>query len=313
MRHRIVALLLLVSTVSFAQRMNQCGFKIPDNIMLPNSFQSVYEARDIIVAMLDSIGWKENFNIQEQPNISNAYATIMNGKRFIIYDNDFLEKIDYAAATKWASISVLAHEMGHHYKNHVVDGQGSTPPKEIEADYFSGFAMNRMGASLNESIVAMQKIASDQGSTSHPPKDQRIAAITQGWNQAQKTRTTTAAGPVLPPKTNVPPPPAPTKPVDTKPTTAPPATTPADDPSWIYLTNTFSQTLTVYLSDDGRKFEALELKPNEPFVFKFDIYNYGWMRLTNTATARPYKLFHNKDYSIIWSRRSKNWIIVEIP
>jgi predicted metalloprotease len=67
------------------------------------------------------------------------YATIIQHRRYIVYDNDFLENLDQYAGTKWASISVLAHEMGHHYRNHVIDRSGSTPPKEIEADYFSGY------------------------------------------------------------------------------------------------------------------------------------------------------------------------------
>jgi deoxyhypusine synthase len=86
--------------------------------------------------MLDSINWKQNFNLREQNGINNAYATIIRNQRYIIYDNIFLENLDSYAKTKWASISVLAHEMGHHYRNHVIDAAGSTPPKEIEADYF---------------------------------------------------------------------------------------------------------------------------------------------------------------------------------
>ncbi len=70
--------------------------------------------------------------MREQNGIQNAYATIINRARWIVYDNDFLENLDAYTATKWASISVLAHEMGHHYYNHVVSSSGSTPPKEIE-------------------------------------------------------------------------------------------------------------------------------------------------------------------------------------
>jgi hypothetical protein len=78
--------------------------------------------------MLDTIKWQENFRIKEQPNIQKAYATIINSMRWIIYDNEFLESLDTYASTKWASISVLAHEIGHHYYNHVIKNQGSTHP-----------------------------------------------------------------------------------------------------------------------------------------------------------------------------------------
>lgn len=54
------------------------------------------------------------------------------------------QNLDGYAGTKWPSLSVLAHEMGHHYRNHTIDRRGSTPPKEIEADYFSGYVMAKL-------------------------------------------------------------------------------------------------------------------------------------------------------------------------
>jgi hypothetical protein len=143
---------------------NQCGIVPPKS--LSSTFSSVYEAKDYINTMLDSINWKQNFTVREQNGINNAYATIISNKRYIIYDNDFLENLDEYARTKWASVSVLAHEMGHHYRNHVIDSKGSTPPKEIEADYFSGYVMEKLGATLSEARAAMNQIASPQASSS---------------------------------------------------------------------------------------------------------------------------------------------------
>ena len=70
--------------------------------------------------------------------------------------------------------------------------------------------------------------------------------------------------------------------------------------------------ITVYLSDDARKYTAVPLKTTQPFVFKFDIYNYGWMRFANTNQARVFKLLHGKDYAIIWSRRTNSWTLIEV-
>lgn len=319
MRKIVTLLLILVSVSAVAQqrRVNQCGIIIPDNVMLPpNRFASVYEARDYLQRMLDTIGWKQNFQVREENNINNAYATMINGRRWIIYDNTFLEKLDYVAGTKWASISVLAHELGHHYRNHVVDGKGSTPPKEIEADYISGYIMARFGASLDEAKAAMQKIATDYGSSSHPPKNERLTAITQGWNYAKglkpdPTHPTGQGTPAPQPQTGGVG--SSTQQPPQNPPAAPPTTNPQTDLSWIYLQHYGDQPITVYLSDDGRKFEPVDLKPGEPFVFKFEIYQYGWMRLTNSPTAKIFRLSHNRDYSIVWSRRNKNWMVVEIP
>jgi hypothetical protein len=298
---------LISTTPSFAQQVNSCGFKIPPK-SLASKFQSVYEARDILKNMLDTIKWKENFSIREQNGINNAYATILQNKRWIIYDNDFLENLDTYAATKWASISVLAHEVGHHYYNHVVSGKGSTVPTEIEADAFSGYMMNKLGGTLAQSIAAMKTIATDRASSTHPAKADRIASITKGWNMAMNETKNTGVG------------------NNGNPTTGGGGNTgnpgtggtgtntdPATDPSWIALSFNSTKTETVYLSDDGKNYQPAEIKTGEPFVFKFEIYNYGWLRLPYYNGTRIFKLMHGRDYTIVWNRRTKNLTVVEVP
>jgi len=298
--------ILLVSPVS-AQKVTGCGFKVPPRSLIKTKFQSVYEAKTILQNMLDTIQWKENFSIREHNGIRNAYATIINRVRWIIYDNDFLEDVDAYAATKWASVSVLAHEMGHHYYNHVVSSGGSTPPKEIEADAFSGYVMAKLGASLQQSIAAMQSIASDRASSSHPAKRDRIDAISRGWNSAKATATNPSNPiPTNPNSGN------PTNPGNPNPAN-PGDTNPANDPSWIGLSVQSNKTEIVLLSDDGKNFQQAEIKAGEPFIFKFEIYNYGWLRLKYYNGYRTFKLLHGKDYSILWNRRTGNWTVTEVP
>lgn len=295
---------LLVITAP-AQQVNNCGFKIPPKSLIAK-FQSVYEARDIVKNMLDTIKWKQNFLLREQNGINNAYATILQNKRWIIYDNDFLENIDTYAATKWASISVLAHEMGHHYYNHVVSGRGSTIPTEIEADGFSGYMMNKLGATLAQSIAAMKTIATDKASSTHPAKADRVASITKGWNAAlNETKNTGTTGVGNTGNTNTG--------GNTGNTGTNTNTDPATDPSWIALNFQSTKTETVYLSDDGKNYQPAQIKSGEPFVFKFEIYNYGWLKLPYYNGARVFKLMHGKDYTIIWNRRTKNWTVAEVP
>src|SRR5919112_5314212 len=184
MKSVLVLCSLFIFFTATSQKVNQCGIIIPPPSTQRN-FNSVYEAKEHVNTMLESINWKENFTLREQNGINNAYATIMNNRRYIIYDNAFLENLDSYAKTRWASISVLAHEMGHHYRNHVIDNRGSTPPKEIEADYFSGYVMAKLGATLDESIRGMSLIASPRASASHPAKADRLDAITKGWNYAK--------------------------------------------------------------------------------------------------------------------------------
>lgn len=305
-----------------SQKVTGCGFKVPPRSLLKTNFQSVYEAKQIINNMKDSIHWTENFSVKEQNGIRNAYATIINKIRWIIYDNNFLEDIDAYASTKWASISVLAHEMGHHYYNHTISGSGSTPPKEIEADAFSGYVMQKLGATLNESVAAITAIASDRASATHPAKKDRIAAITKGWNQAKTEATgntgtgntggnpgggtsggntggntggnngNTGGGNTGGNTGNLP---------------------PADDASWISLTVQSNKDEKVMLSDDGKNYQVADIKAGEAFVFRFEIYEYGWLKLPYFNGYRVFKLLHGKDYSILWNRRNKNWTVVEVP
>jgi hypothetical protein len=293
MKKLLLGLFIFTSSLGvMAQKENSCGFIIPP-ASLRSDFASVYEASSYIDNMLDRIHWQENFQVREQNGINNAYATIIRNQRFIVYDNRFLESLDRYAGTKWASISVLAHEMGHHYYNHMVNGTGSTPPKELEADFFSGYVMARMGASLEEAEAALSKIASPQASSTHPGRADRLNAIAKGWNSASaQIPQTTSPNPV----------PTPQKQQKSQPM--------ADDGSWIHLSLYGNSNLTVYLSDDGRQFSPAQVQTNQPFVFKYEVYDYGWLRFGNNG--RTYRLYHGKDYALVWSRRLNGWTVVEV-
>ena len=293
-------------SVSMAQKITGCGYKIPPR-SLKTSFQSVYEAKEVVNSMLNVIDWKENFNLREQNGIQNAYATISRGQRFIVYDNNFLEDIDAYAKTKWASISIMAHEMGHHYYNHVVSGQGSNVPSEIEADAFSGYILQKEGASLEFALAAMMAIGTDRASSTHPAKSDRLAAITRGWNAAKANTSATVANSGS--QTNNTPPPTPTTGGNTGNT----QTDPQTDPSWIALSIQSSKDETVQLSDDGKTYQPAIIKTGQAFVFKYEIYQYGFIKLPYYNGFRTFKLFHGKDYSILYNRRNKNWTVVEIP
>jgi hypothetical protein len=274
--------LCIISLPSKGQRVTPCGYIIPPRT-LKNSFQSVYEAKQIVNNMLDSIQWKENFNLREQNGIQNAYAK-----------------------TKWASMSIMAHEMGHHYYNHVVSAQGSTVPREIEADAFSGYIMQKMGATLEQALAAMKAIGTDKQTSTHPAKSDRLTAITRGWNTAKQSNSSPAnanAGTNTTPPNNG----------NTNTGSSSTQTNPQTDPSWIALTIQSSNDETVQLSDDGKNFQAATIKAGQPFILKFEIYQWGWLRLPYYNGYRSFKLLHGKDYTILYNRRSKNWTVVEVP
>ena len=165
MRRLVLALLLFVSSFSFG------------NIVSPDPVS------DIVDEIIHAVGLKANFKIRPA-NVPNAIAVTYNGERFVLYNPSFLEALTEATGNKWAAVSVLAHEIGHHLNGHTLDGLGSQPGKELEADEFSGFVLRRMGASLEEAQAAMKLAGNRKASLTHPPQEDRLYAIAKGWNAA---------------------------------------------------------------------------------------------------------------------------------
>jgi hypothetical protein len=141
------------------------------------------EAKKEIQNILDVIGLRANFEINAA-NVDNAAAIISGGKRYILYNPQFMNAINSAAHTDWARISILAHEIGHHLNGHTLGKGGSEPDLELEADEFSGFVLRKMGASLHDSQRAMEVAAANKQSKTHPAKKDRLASIAAGWNHA---------------------------------------------------------------------------------------------------------------------------------
>ncbi|MDQ3052147.1 MAG: membrane-binding protein [Bacteroidota bacterium] len=160
-------------------------------------FKSTDEAETIIGNVLSIVGLKPNFEIRAA-DVPNAAAVINNGKRFVLYNPKFVEKLNKAAGSKWASVSILAHEIGHHLNGHTLTGTGSRPDIELEADEFSGFVLRKMGASLNDAQIAMKIAADVKSSHTHPGKSDRLLAIAKGWTNANDQMD----GKIITPKTD---------------------------------------------------------------------------------------------------------------
>ncbi|MDB5249610.1 MAG: hypothetical protein JWQ40_4004 [Segetibacter sp.] len=145
-------------------------------------FSTVSEARSIINDIMDVAGYQQNFTVTSTTQVDNAAAVIYDGVRYILYNPSFINQLDNAAQDKWASISVIGHEIGHHLLGHTMDARGSQIPKELDADQFSGLVLRRMGASLQQAQLAMKLIGSPSASATHPAERDRLAAISKGWN-----------------------------------------------------------------------------------------------------------------------------------
>jgi hypothetical protein len=163
-----------------------------------NSFRSNNDALKVSLQVLQTVGLGDNFVIMPG-NAGNASAFVCFDRtrnrvqRYIVYNVAFMSEIQRRTANYWANVSVLAHEIGHHANSHFI-GSDSSHKSELEADYFSGNVLAKLGASLNDALAVMKTVASVEGSPSHPPRAARLDAITRGWNVSMATTRPPPAG-----------------------------------------------------------------------------------------------------------------------
>ena len=171
-----------------------CGY----NTTPANNSISLYYARrreiNQINAILKYSGLSSNFKIFGA-NIDNAIATIIDNQRYILYDPKLLSYTDKRSGNYWSSMSILAHEIGHHLSGHTIAKKGSNPSDELEADKFSGFVLYKLGATLPQALSAMKTLGSEFETSTHPAKARRLQAITKGWKEANETRYNSAIPP----------------------------------------------------------------------------------------------------------------------
>ena len=190
---------LLCATQTFAQQpMSAFHSRQAEAVHLnPPSPASV----TFVTRIMQKIGLPMRFEIHSA-NVANAQASISGGKRQILYNPDWMLNLVTSAQTNWALVQILAHEVGHHLSFH--EGYGSdaaqNQAQELEADYFSGYILARLGASVDEATIAMRLLPSEDSDT-HPGSRRRITAATKGWGDATgkiATGTSAPADPVQP-------------------------------------------------------------------------------------------------------------------
>ena len=152
-------------------------------------FRSLGAAERAADRIMEASGLRADFEIVVEPGSDNAAAGIaqpcgrLSGCRVIVYDPEFLLDIE-RRTDEWGPISIMAHEVAHHLQGHTVFAEGSRPPNELDADFFSGFILQKLGASLESAQAAMRLVASPEGSSSHPPRRERLEYIARGWRRA---------------------------------------------------------------------------------------------------------------------------------
>ena len=117
MRNLLYILVLLISFSSFGQN-NKDALRLC-SVLQSNSFSSNSAAEDALERILGTIGASKRFVLQPCSNINNAVATSYKGIRYILYDPDFMNTLNYG--NNWGNLFILAHEVGHHINGHSLD------------------------------------------------------------------------------------------------------------------------------------------------------------------------------------------------
>lgn len=143
------------------------------------------ESYPLIIENIKEVAGIHTHFIVKEDKVDNIEATMIRRKKYILYNPHFMEEINYASKDKWATIALLAHEIGHHVKGHT-----SKKPKkgrlqcELEADEFAGYVLRKLGATLEQAQIVMKFIARSKPSGTHPARKDRMEAIQKGWNAA---------------------------------------------------------------------------------------------------------------------------------
>src|SRR5262245_23488302 len=140
------------------------------------------EARAVVRRILSVIGIPlTNFEVRASYDVVNDDATAENGgkDRLILYNPQWMEGLK-SSTSKWSDWVVLTHEVGHHVAFHM-DPTFPNHEAELQADYFAGFILNKLGAPLADAQLAMAMVATDDASLTHPAKAKRVAEVRKGW------------------------------------------------------------------------------------------------------------------------------------
>jgi hypothetical protein len=220
MRYLLALILCVLATAALAQldiKIYEFGVTAHGFHGLPVKRQAVTfraesEAIRIFEQLIGSQGLSVKIEIRASGDVSNAAAFVdSSGARVIAYNVLFMEEVKQKTGRYWSLISIMAHEVGHHLNFHTytpgVPAPAQSRKDELEADYFSGHALARLGASLDDALAAMRQIAPLEDSSTHPGRDSRLQAIALGWKAASQQpastdRTSTVEEPAATPGTS---------------------------------------------------------------------------------------------------------------
>jgi len=114
-------------------------------------------------------------------NVPNAAALNADKQKLLLYNQVFARDLMQRTKSSFAIKAILAHEVAHHLLGHTFQGSEDRHHEELQADRYSGVVLQGLGSTMDEAVMAVENIASVEGSETHPPRSARIAAVVSGW------------------------------------------------------------------------------------------------------------------------------------
>lgn len=180
----------ITSAVCYFSSIDTLQHKLNIKVSLPTSREL-----DEITNILEYVGLPQNFKIY-RGEVDNAMATIVDNNRLIVFNKDFLSRLDRKSDSYFTSMFIIAHEIGHHLAYNISDTT-DFHKAELEADSFAASVLFKMGASLQQSCKAVESkfVSGEMESRTHPSKRKRVEVVTNSWTKASKLRYQSAIPP----------------------------------------------------------------------------------------------------------------------
>lgn len=134
-----------------------------------------------VVDVIRETGLAQNFIIIPG-DVKDVIAYIENNERVLSYNPNFMKKVQNDS--NWVGISVLARQIGHHLGNHKIKDGKPSIEEELDADRYAGFVLQKMGASMQDAIHALEEGLKEKNDF-QANKNKRIAALVEGFNKAK--------------------------------------------------------------------------------------------------------------------------------
>jgi hypothetical protein len=155
-------------------------------------FRPAARPPQVVQDLEDYTGLPPNFYVlwptQDARVRENAASQFCEGQPYIFYDDAFFGSIPASEGGKdWTKYFIFAHETGHHQLNHFAGPAKERRQKELEADEWAGYALERMNIPISALILAVDYIQpSYQDTDKYPGRCKRRQAALDGFNRAAR-------------------------------------------------------------------------------------------------------------------------------